>query len=232
MYYQEQTVPKSYGETGNSRARNGNPFFSSMGDFRMKRSISIFAALLIACLSYSVTANANPDPIFLVDGSGRWIGADDVVIKGNVYDLSFAQGTCAAAFGACDPSKFTFDTSNGAFDATLTVQNLATEGGFTNSNGAVLQSGIISGCPASSPFCDIITPYQVGFAWDADFNNFPQGGGQTEQDFFSPTIPFSSGQIWAVWTPALSSVPEPSALAGLFAGLLALGVIRRRSKTY
>src|SRR5437899_3240994 len=106
-----------------------------------------YSALLA---SFLISATADASPLLILDSSGHWLGASDVTVDGNDYDLTFAQGSCAAVFGACGDDRFAFTTSLSALSAQHAIDTMAHDGSFEN-NPQLISLGV-SG---------IITPYAV-----------------------------------------------------------------------
>jgi hypothetical protein len=174
--------------------------------------------------------------ILQVDGAGILTGATQVDVGGALYDVHFVDGTCAAAFGACDAAHLTFNSQAAAQAAANALLSSVFVGQFDTNPGKIL------GCTAT--FCDIQTPYLIQFippdapaptgvlvalahncnesdAWCPDSVDGAYGFNINADTALSPS------RVWAVWN---SSVPEPGTFAQLGLGLAGLGITRRRNK--
>ncbi|MEE4350423.1 MAG: PEP-CTERM sorting domain-containing protein [Pacificimonas sp.] len=62
--------------------------------------------LLAVAAGAALSAPANAAVTFVVDqNSGKLLGADDVLVGSDLYDVRFLDGTCAAIFGGCDQAS-------------------------------------------------------------------------------------------------------------------------------
>ena len=167
---------------------------------------------------FLISLNADAAPVLILDGSGHWMGATDVAVDGSDYDLAFIEGTCAAAFGACDQDHFTFATYLSALSAQHAIDTMAHDGAFEN-NPQLISTGVTG----------IVTPYALTAAslvtWTTFFHD--RGAPDLENDHFSTTFDsVAYDVVWAVWTPVGDPpsvpVPEPSSSVLLVAGVSGL----------
>jgi hypothetical protein len=180
----------------------------------------MLTSLMILLGAILLAGPAHATPILIVDASGHWQGAHDVTVNGNDYNLAFAAGTCAAVFVICDQNHFAFTTSVSALAAEFQIDQMAFTGGFEN-NPQLIANGDVS---PGNPTIAIATPYAVDASgsvatWVTFFHE--TGAPDLQNDPFSATTNLS---VWAVWTP----VPEPSPIALLALGSVAVEIARRK----
>jgi hypothetical protein len=97
------------------------------------RSINRFILVSLALLGLSVSSvNA---ATYNVSG-GELIGAFDVSVGGNLYDVIFEDGTCVTLFSGCDRlSDFTFKTESDADAASQAlIDDLFSDDGVYDTN--------------------------------------------------------------------------------------------------
>ena len=69
----------------------------------MYRNLLVAFVFLYFGEAHSATLN--------IDGSDNLIGAFDVDVSGNLYNVDFLDGTCADVFGTCAETNFAFTTA-------------------------------------------------------------------------------------------------------------------------
>jgi hypothetical protein len=118
---------------------------------------------LVAVCAMSMAGGASASVILQVDASGQLTGATGVVVGNNLYQVTFADGTCRDLYSGCDDAgDFTFQTSAevmlasqalldqvfldsplGAFDTDFTLTRGCVDRGF------------------STLACQVLTPFSL-----------------------------------------------------------------------
>jgi hypothetical protein len=113
---------------------------------------------LISVIALVGPAVVNAAPKLIISSSGQLTGAQNVNVGGVLYDVTFAEGTCAQVFGNCDSSSFTFSTID---EAVLASQALLDQVFVDVARGVFDSDAALTfGCD-SSALCVPLTAYSV-----------------------------------------------------------------------
>lgn len=168
----------------------------------------------------------------LINGSGKLTGATGVAINGGTYDVQFVEGSCSGLFGGCGSvSDFTFQTETDARAAAQALLDQVFTGTFDS------DYTLTFGCSGNdAAACLALVPYGFSqtFFTAVAAKNVNGAGDNTNTTiqgdivFFNTT--FNDQFVWARFTAAAGSVPEPSSWAMMLLGfgLIGGGLRRRR----
>ena len=166
---------------------------------------------------------------------GQLHGADNVNVDGKNYNVSFVDGTCAAVYGSCSASKFTFKSASASLKAAQALLDQV----FLDIPGAAFDSKpqLTNGLNNSS-LGWIHTPYRVlssGVLFaGAVYNGRSESNDHVDKRAVEVADDlFGSGtQVYARWAlaPLPSVVPLPAALPLYGTGIAILGVVGWRRK--
>lgn len=187
------------------------------------RHAAVALGSLISLLAASDARAATLDVV-----GGQLVGAFDVDVGGDLYDVAFVDGTCTAVFTGCNAaSDFAFQTAADAADAAQALlDQVFLDGGLAFDSNPALTDGCTAPglCGAYTPFATDGILVNVRSA----ANDFAEVGDvvQAINPFVTAdTSTFTAG-VWAVWTP----VPEPTTASLLAIGLAGLASRRRRAR--
>ena len=170
-------------------------------------------------------------------------GAKEIdVIEGQLYDVSFQDGTCIELYGSCDeqsdlPFDFLFDGTL-AFAANLAlIEQVFIDtplGAFDSIPSLTNGCFSVGGCQISTPL-QLTSPNGIGVGWVFNRNNIngdiATGSGGGLRDFDTRIQDTrNDSHVYAVWNVSnidpSTPVSEPSMLALIGIGLL--GFMRRK----
>ncbi len=197
----------------------------------MLKAICTLVGIMLAVQSLDGAA------LLVMDQSGRLMGASNVMVDGNAYNVAFVDGLCSTVFGACSSSAFAMPDIL-ALDAANVLLSTVLHNVSPQS---------INGC-SMSDFCDVVTPYDIwrnyttakvayfgSPEWNAQIDNqnfvFDAGLNCTNCDTSSQTR-----EVWAKWSLVgsdqhfLGLVSEPSTLTLCIAGAIVLMIFIRNEK--
>ncbi|KPF43210.1 hypothetical protein D621_19685 [beta proteobacterium AAP51] len=175
-----------------------------------------------------MTFGANAATV-ITDATGLLLGAKGVTVSGALYDVQFVDGTYSEVYGASSPLFTTLSDGLAAMNAILyeVVQS-------PGPRDYEFQPEWVNGCQFGSQLCRFVTPYfdeTQGAVWFSIGENYPWLKAADEV-YTLPVVPqFGSGDwVWARWTVASATVPEPSGLSLALVALAAAMMARRRAK--
>jgi hypothetical protein len=201
----------------------------------------VLAAAAIAALSVS---SANATVTLIVNGSGILTGATGVMVSGQSYDVTFADGTCAGVYGSCSNTSFDFTTQVLARSAAQALLDQVfvdgPQGNFDSNTTKVFGCGNASECStyiawnlASATVVNLVKAVNLtGTTADpstgktADFVG-PYSISPTDDTSGSSSLNWAR---FALSAPATSDVPEPATWAMMIGGFGMIGAAMRRQR--
>lgn len=197
---------------------------------------STFLRLLACCIYISIAsvAGAAPAPVF---SNGFLVGADDVLVRGKLFDVRFVDGTCVDAYGSCTTDRFAFDYDGAVDAAWALLDSVLIDADPQWPLDSVPQ--LVGGCSALYQYCQIFTPARFEVQGGTEFlvsavainaASPSQGSDWVVSGLLLPdhdTTPYLY-RTWAVWTEApTATVPVPASSLLLITGLSMTWAIRR-----
>ncbi len=187
---------------------------------------------LLPIMFLFVGFQANAALVTVLD-SGDLIGFDGISLNNEIYDVRFVEGTFFSVFGDASGLDFA-DDPVGAKSASTALMNAFNDFptydhtpnltfGLGNINGYIWtpywQKDNIVKYMYFHNVSDILQPNSNDQVWAAQVI--------ASYDTLGPND-FDAVRVWADWSVATESVPEPSVIALFAAGLFGIGFARRR----
>jgi hypothetical protein len=197
----------------------------------MKKMLRLIVAMWLG-IALEVTAGMYPVELIL-DGNGKLAGAKNLLVEGNLFDVSFVDGTCASVFSGCDsPLDFQFQDSFYGRAATQALFDQVLTGIYDSDPTRTAGCSFSLACVVTTPFDTSVN--NDSLSWVLAMNGEDirvadaievSGNARRSQLDFTNEIAY----VWAVWAPAgRATVPEPASLGLVLCGLAALGAYTRR----
>lgn len=191
--------------------------------------LSIFMTASTLVLSLSQVQAA---PILITE-NGQLLGANNIEVGGNFFDVRFVDSACAALFGGvCSRDNFTFQTQADGFNAAAAIVSQV----FNSNAGSLfdVNPGLTFGC-SNTTVCQILIPFTIfpgrllSSALVGNNNSIGATSGATANIRTTDNLTLDTRRVFASFTPATSasSVPEPTAPALMLSGILGLLAIRK-----
>lgn len=186
----------------------------------------------LACVILTVTGFVNAG--LIVNGDGKLTGATDIFIAGELYDVSFVDGTCVSLFDGCDRTS---DFLWRDIDSSYLASQALIEQVFLDSSEGLFDSSpeLTRGCE-DSLLCNVYTPWnsrnngtdvlvRIATNWEEGLRVDGSRAGDSRNK--SDNTLAQSTKTWAVWSISIKKVPEPSTFA-----IFALGIIGLASRRF
>lgn len=186
-------------------------------------------ALAASAVLWVQPANA---ATLLVDAGGNLIGANDVLIDGRYYNVSFDRGTCEALFSGCNElTDFGIGSEHNARIASVALLDQVLIDGPAGLFDS--ESTLIRGCSLFPSFCNMAIPYDPGplptsqveavtiFNYPGAAPDYPLGA----ISGLKRGLPFTYAAFTRSSTPG--PVPEPSTWALMLLGFGFVGAAMR-----
>lgn len=176
-------------------------------------------AVITMFLVGALSASAAP---ILTISDGILTGARNVEVKGKFYAVNFIDGSCNSLFRSCSVTAFAFTKFTDGIGASQALLDQVFVDGPLGSFDS--RPELTRGC-TNTTVCEIVTPWDVWGGTNVN-TGFADNYGTTALDWAGAT-PWGVGTdfstlpaySWAVFSPAVVTIPEPSTI-----WLFALGV--------
>jgi len=204
--------------------------------------ISFYRGVLTTC-AFVLSAHAGAAPVLLVDDNGILTGAKGVEVSGKLYNVTFADGTCAELFNGCGPSTFAFRDRYSAEAAVYALFNQVLVdgpmGNFDSSPNKVRGCGNLYACSSLIPY-DLLTSggntyVMLLAAFNHRFeysqfgpNDIVTGGGLLDRSTADDEAINPRNYAIFELAPPPSSIPEPASIALMGLAMASLALTRRR----
>lgn len=209
---------------------------------------SFFASVAVAL---SLAAAGSAGAATLTIGAGNTLlGATDVKVGNNLYNVTFADSTCADLFGTCAQSAFDFTTAADALAAAQALLDQVFTGTHDTNPQMTFGCGNSAACIAFVPYAvevnsmgtRLISAIARNFAGTLDDKTQGNIGRDIAFDFGSKTNDPDNKFVLARFSPmpavedqqlsasAFAAVPAPAAGILLLGALGSLAALRRRRR--
>jgi hypothetical protein len=167
-------------------------------------------------------------PTLLVD-NGQLLGADNVNVAGNLFDVRFVEGSCNSLFSGCTSSSFPFPTHA---SATVAGQALLDQV-FIDTGNDLFDTDPTTTLGCTTGTCTILVPgtllpglLSAAVAFNGNVDSLDRTG--TLNTGRATNIASNGSRVFAVFTAADNvSISEPSLVALFGAGLFGVALARR-----
>jgi len=188
----------------------------------MPRLLHLSLVLLLASFAFPAAS------AILIVENGQLMGARNVLVQSQLYDVTFVDGTCADLFSNCDEESdfvFSWTDPEQALAARAALLDQVFLGEFDSQPERTNGCSSEAYCSVSFPIQKLGSPEGVGVAITTNYedeaqdNATSQGGGSRTHD--TTNVPY---QTYAVWSGPLAPAAVPiSPLVGVLvsAGLVA-----------
>lgn len=184
----------------------------------------IVSLLWSVAVFYSMASPAAAATLNVV--GGQLLGATNVIVDGNSYDVQFLDGTCIALYDGCDEaSDFSFTAGSAAFASQALLDQVFIDGidGSFDSD-----PELTNGC-TDTVRCRVYTPWASATPNSLGVSSLNNEGALPDFNVstgFDTSLDTSgvANLTFAVWT----LVPEPGTGILMSLGLIALSVRERR----
>jgi hypothetical protein len=192
-----------------------------MRKFTAHKALAVAGAMLAAVVSAGPATAATPVVV-----GGKLTGATGVDVGGTLYDVAFVDGSCTSLFTGCDAaSDFAFQTLAGAQAARNALLTQVLIGTYDS------DPGLTAGCSLGSTTCIVYVPYGVSGA-NVLFASLTNGSASNSSGDGLQTASLDlgqfTGQTYARFLLAATSVPEPASWAMMLLGFAGIGLALRR----
>jgi len=201
------------------------------------RVFAILACLFLCSGAFSASATVE-----LQVASGELIGARNVQVGSDLYDVVFVEGTCAGVFASCatmSTDSFLFTTATEAEAAAQALlEDVLTDGPaglFDSDPTKTFGCEYPDGCTLLTPFDYYSSSATDHYVQTGAAYNYPPSTGDLAMHaihFLSSNTLDEPSNVWAVWSPHVAPVPEPSTLLISASGFLTWGAMAWRRRKH